>query len=384
VTRQPQPGPLDGIPEGRRYREALDALDRQDFERAEAIRRELAGHPVYGMLAEAIEGFTRLRRGDSAGALAAAEQISSVPALQAEAYVLAGEVFRARGDLQAATGAFQGALQQHRDSLRAHRWLGAIYYDTGAMLLALEHLREVAALDPRDYRALRLAARIHLDYEHFDEAIAEYRAALERQPPAELAATLRLELAETLVRVRRLDAARAELEALPESAAVASLRARVAELGGEMAEASTWAKRALEQQPGDLQANLVLARVASGERQWDAAKEAAQRAVAAHPYDHEARMLLGRALVNAGDAAAGKSEIARSTQLKETFLEFSELHHAALQKPSDVQVRLRLGELAEQLGKIPAARAWYAAALGLDQDQPAAREALARLDATGS
>ncbi len=90
---------------------------------------------------------------------ALAENISTVPVMQAEAYVIAGEVFQRQNRLLEAIGAFENAIAIHPDHVRANRWLGAVYYDTGSMRLATKHLRKTSELDPSDVNSLLLSPR---------------------------------------------------------------------------------------------------------------------------------------------------------------------------------------------------------------------------------
>ncbi|MEO8272083.1 MAG: tetratricopeptide repeat protein, partial [Aureliella sp.] len=134
--REPPIHPIDAIAEGKRYRLATAALDRGDFETAEAIRKELTNSAQYHSLASAIQALIWIKQGKHAEALKAAEEISAIEIMQAEAYVLAGEIFLRENRLAEATDAFQEALARNSRHARAHRWLGVLYYDTGAMRLA--------------------------------------------------------------------------------------------------------------------------------------------------------------------------------------------------------------------------------------------------------
>jgi len=371
--------PIDQTPPGRAYRLALRALDNGDRETAAAIRQRLEGHPQYGVLARAIEANVLAQQGARETALRQAEAISRVPVMRAEAYVIAGRVFHEDGNWTQAIGAYRDALESHPNNVRAHRWLGVIYHDAGAMRLAVEHLRKVAALDPKDFRSLRLAGLIHHDYQNFEEAVVDYYAVLARQPPAGMETEVRVELADSLRELRRIDEALELLAACDDDAAVLTARAACWEAQGELAEAEAAAQQAVKEAPEDPEALFVYGRILLLQREFAAAIEVLQRAVEADPSDHEPRFLLGRALLQSGRTEEGQAELARSKELKQIFLEMAELHLEAIEQPQDAGVRLQLAEHAEQLGRPQIARGWYEAALGLDPGSEVAQAALERL-----
>ncbi len=371
--------PIDRLAEGSTYRAAIAALDAGDLVSAEKLRAQLASHPQYGVLADAIAGFALVKQGRPKEAIAVAEQVSKIPVMQAEAYLIAGEAFHSQRLWADAIGAFRGALETHPDHVRAHRWLGAILYDTGAMWEAVKHLRTVADLDAQDYRVLRLSGLIHYDYQQYDEAVEDYRRALQRPLPEPMEIEVRLELADSLRELRKHDEALAVLQACPPSAAVHAMRAVCYESAGEEAKAFASAQRALELEPRHPRANLAAGRLQLARREWTEAVEHLKIAVEADPTAHEPRFLLGRALLQAGQRELGQAELDQSTKLKEMALELAELHIEAIAKPADAALRMRMGRLAERLGRQRAALTWYRAALGLDPELSEASEAIKRL-----
>ena len=380
-TRVAAPHPIDGLVEGQKYRAAIRALDAGEFATAERYRDELKDHPQFSVLADAIAGFALVKRGQPEEAIRIAEQISRVPVMQTEAYLLAGEAFHAQGMWADAIAAFRGALSTHADCLRAHRWLGATLYDTGAMRTAVEHFRTVADFDPDDFRTLRLAGLIHYDYQQYDEAIKDYRRLLSRPMPIEIEIAIRLELADSLRELRDYSAALEVLRDCPPGAEadVAALQAVCHESAGDEDEALKSANEAIEIEPLHRRGNLVIGRIRLGRRQWQDAIEPLQIVVEADPSAHEPRFLLGRALLQSGQQESGEAELQRSTELKELTLELAELHHRAIAEPDNAELRLQMGRLAEQLGRERSALSWYRAAQGLDPELAEAAAAVTRL-----
>lgn len=376
--------PIDQTVEGQLYRRAVAALDAGEPDIAEQIRVRLADHPQFSILADAIAAFQSVRAGEPDRALRQATLISQVPVMQAESYVIAAEAFRVQGRLADAIAALKEAIGRHPGHLRAHRWLGAIYFDTGAMRDAVTHLRKVADLDPQDYRSRRLAGLIHRDYQQFDEAIDDYRAALRRSPAEPLASEIRLELADCLREQREIGEAFQILDQCLPSADVHAVRAACHEAAGDEEAALRETEATLADQPRHARGNLIRGRILAARRDWDEAISHLRVAVEAEPSDHEPRFLLGRALLQSGNREQGEAEIRRSTELKDWKLELAELHLRAIDRPGDAQIRMRMGLLAERLGRPRTALGWYRAAAGLDPELAEAGEAISRLRSTSA
>ena len=372
--------PIDELPEGKRYRTGTKALDANDLAKVRAIADELLQSKDYAPLGQALEGFLLIRSGKLDDAMLLAEKLSEIPVLQAECYLIAGEVFTKRLQYLAALDAFTNAIKKDPTNVRAHRWLAVVYHDTGAMNKATEHLRIVANLDPTDLRSLRFAGMIHREYEKFEDSVTDYQNALKRNPPAKVADEIRLELAESLLKLRKLEEVQETLaDVASKSALRSALLAESLETAGKVDEAMAAAKEALEMDTNHLRGRLVLGRLYNGNRQWDQSIECLQPVVAKYPAEHEPMFLLGRALISSGKEEEGKKWLTESKKFKDTFLKFSELNASAVNRPEDAALRIEIGKLAEELQKIGIARTWYLAALGLDPSNAEAKEALTRL-----
>ena len=372
--------PIDELPEGKRYRTGTKALDANDLTKVREIADELLQSKDYAPLGQALEGFLMVRSGKLDEAMSLAERLSEIPVLEAECYLIAGEVFTKRLQYLAALDAFTNAAKKDPSNVRAHRWLAVVYHDTGAMNKATEHLRIVASLDPTDLRSLRFAGMIHREYEKFEDSVTDYQNALKRNPPAKVADEIRLELAESLLKLRKLEEVQQTLAAVvSKSASRAALLAESLETAGQVDEAMAAAKEALEMDSNHLRGRLVLGRLYNGNRQWDQSIECLQPVVAKYPAEHEPMFLLGRALISSGKEEEGKKWLTESKKFKDMFLKFSELNAAAVNRPQDAALRIEIGKLAEELQKVGIARTWYLAALGLDPSNVEAKEALTRL-----
>ncbi len=376
----PRPiSPIDQLPEGQLYRTAIAALDLGRVADAEKARERLKAQTQRPVLVRAVEGFKLAKQGRFDEAIAIAEEVSRVPVMQGEAYLIAGEAFHKRGLWADAIGAFQGASQSDPANPRPHRWLGMIHYDLGAMTQAIDHLRTVADLDPTDSASLRLSGLIHHDYERFEEAIADYRRVLERGVSPGMELKVRLELADSLRQLRRYPESLAAIDTCPDGADVLAMRAACLESAGQVEDAMRSADAALRFDPLHPLANLVSGRLHLAQQSWGKSIAALRTAVEAEPTQHGSRYLLGRALLLSGDHDAAAAELAKSEELRELALKLSELHLEAVSKPDDASVRLQMGVLAERLGRPQTALNWYHAALALDGESATAAEAVRRL-----
>jgi tetratricopeptide (TPR) repeat protein len=140
------------------------------------------------------------------------------PDLKFHALLLRGEAWHRLGRHLEAQTALLAALQIDEDAVDAHRWLGASYYDLGAIHQAVHHLKRTAELDPADQRPPRLLGLIHKDYERFEEAAGFYAESLRRKNDQPDWEEVRLEMASCQVKLRRHREALESLQPCPESA----------------------------------------------------------------------------------------------------------------------------------------------------------------------
>jgi tetratricopeptide (TPR) repeat protein len=371
--------PMSLFAEGRRYRAAIQAIDAGDINLAQTIRQEFKA--PYETLATAIEAIILVKQGEASSAIALAEQISAVPAMRAEAYVIAGEAFHQQNDLTAAISAFASAIQENPQHARAYRWLGISYYDTGAMRLATTQLRSSARLDPQDVNSLLLSAKIFQDYEQYEEAISDYDTVLKRSDKAEVKLISKTKQAECLIALRKLDEASKILEGIPPTPAATLAQAAIAEARGELEQAQRMAESVLKSSPKQRTAILILGRVYNSQRRWEEAIRLLEGTVSTLPYDYEIRLLYGRALQGAGQKDKAEAEISQATEIKNTFLSFADLHQEAIKAPEDANLRVRLGEMAEKIGRRDLALMWYRAALGLEPSLGNVQAAIDRIQA---
>lgn len=136
-----------------------------------------------------------------------------------EGYLERGFLHLEDNELDEAMADFQHCLELRADYAPAHRGLGWAYYlnrysdDPKANIgKALSHLREAMRLDPKDGEPHFFLGIIHHNEGEEEEAIAEYRKALELGLPPEKEASARSDLGQKCIDRRQLGEAVAHFE----------------------------------------------------------------------------------------------------------------------------------------------------------------------------
>jgi tetratricopeptide (TPR) repeat protein len=269
-------------------------------------------------------------------------------------------------NLHQAGWAFRRAIEVNPDHLEAHRGLADILYNQGAMALALDEMKIIARIDPRDGRPLLFMGQLYADVNRKYESIESYEEALKRDLGSEDATTCRKDLAEVLVKnggydrgLQLLDELAPEVQGQPQ---VVALRAECLIGLLRQDEALALLDRALGKHP-DAQPLLGVAgrmHLQSGDA--EAAVPLLERALALDPYDQTNNHYLALAYEGTGRREQAEKQRRRSQQVKEDLDEMTRLNHEAAFSPWDADLRLRLAEVTQRLGKPQLARMWRDAA----------------------
>ncbi len=360
--------------------DGLAAASRGDLPAARNCLAHLRQRPGSESSVTLLRGVLLVKNGYAYPALIELAKVQEVPECREAALAARGEAWYRLGRQVEAQAELQRALELNANAVDVHRWLAASYYDLGAIHNAMEHLKRVAALDEQDYRSLRLMGLIHKDYERYDEAVGFYQEALQRGASAADAAPMREELAECQLKLREFQEALESLTPCAPSPRVLALRAEAHWGGGQPAEASRLLEQALAADPAHLESLLLRGTILLEESQSAEAINTLEAAVAAAPRDHRGRMKLAQALALAGRHEQAAAEQKQADHLREVRRVFAELHEAAWDNPEDAQVRLRLAQLAGELGRPDLEQVWLKAAAAL---QPAALQPAATVERGG-
>lgn len=327
-----------------------------------------------------LRGAWAMREARWQDALEFMRKASAHPDLRTRAMILGGQAFYQAGHAADAQRMWTAVLEEQPDAIDAHRWLGALYYDVGAMVDALKHLARVSELAPGDPRPDRLMGLINKDYERFDLAVKHYRETLRRDPDQAARVDVLHELAESQIKLHDYAGALDTLSDCPDDAVKFARQADCYYSLGRPDDAHAALEHALQLDPQLLPALVLQATLWTEQGEPQQALVALQQAVAAQPFDYQARFQLAQTLRRLDRQDEAKAESAAAEQLRERWGRFSELHQQAIREPANAQLREEIGLLAEQLGRPDLAVGWYRAALAVDPQLQSAGERLQTLD----
>jgi len=338
------------------------ALAAGDTATAARIAESLsAKHPDHARI---LKADIQLQQGDPQNALFHLNKIEDKGELRREAASLAGQCMLALQNLPEAERAFQFVLSEQPDNIDGHRGLAAVYFDQGALQKCLDHLAEVAKLDPMDARPHRMMGYIHADLEAHAEAVENYRAALGRSLSATAASEVREELAQQLVKLGQPAAALETLgpPAGTESPRATATRAEAEWAQGRTAEAVARLDAALKSHADSLPLLRLRGKLHVEAGEWEPAAVLLERAVKADTTDltslHHLAMAYDR-LKRPADAERVRKQ---HQSTKDALGTLTTLNREADARPWDPAVRLKLAEVCESLGKSQLAVMWRRAA----------------------
>ena len=341
-----------------KFREGLAALDRGDWVLARRYARELKASQPSSPQGSFLQGAMLLEKGYFYPALDELGEAKGEVSLKAAALTLTGQAWHRLGRHVEAHAALLEALKEDPDSVDAHRWLAASYYDLGVIGEAVRYLERTAELDPSDPRPHRLLGLIHKDFSRFNEAIPFYQESLRRKSDQPDADKIRQELASCQVEHRRYSDALETLAKCSDLPQFEVLRAECYHAQGNVADAKAALDRALKVKSDNLDGLLLRGTMLLEEGHAQEAIEALQRAVKTHRKDYEAHFKLSEAYGKAGQQRLSDAERKEAENIRFIREEFSTLHKEASERPGDMQVRLRLANLAKELDRPDLAEVW--------------------------
>ncbi len=368
-----RPDPVDA------YQAALDACLAGDMVTMEARLADLRQQPGAFPRVQLLEGMRDLRTGRFADAAHKLEAASADPELRAAASGLLGETLYRQGRLLEAERALRAALTADPLQTNVRRWLAAAYYDLGANDLALEQLGLIAEQDAKDPRPFRLRGLIYKDFEQFQEAIDQYREALERKPEESVRQEVVRELAACQIKLRRYDEALQSLADAPQTADTLALRAQCEYALDRREQARAAVAAALQLVPRHFQGLVLNGQMALDAGDLSGAVDHFEAAIDVLPAEYEVRYQLAGVYRRLGRTADADAQLAEMERLQALRKEFTDLHYQAFRDTQDAGLRYRLGVLARELHKPELAATWFEAALALDPMHAQAAAALSEL-----
>lgn len=362
-----------------RFQSGLLAFEAKNLRVVAAIAAELDRRPQFVAEASLLKGMADYLSSRYPQAVMSLETARNSPHTSLEAWRLTGQAYHAGGRATDAIQALNQCLQLDAADVESLRLLAILLYDLGAMDPCLEHLDRLAQLEPEDARPLRLKGLINKDYDFFQEAAEDYREALRRGLPNDIADEVRLELAECLLAVRDYAGVRSTLLECHASSRRQRLQGECAWAEGDIDTARRLAEEVLQSDPGDKFALSLATKIAVHEQNVESARHHGEALLQAAPHDPETYLRLSQVYRLAGDGDRAAAMIERQGQASDRLAQLRKLHEDALGDVSNAQLRYRIGELSLEIGKPEMARTWFEACLAIDPAHARAKSALGRL-----
>lgn len=317
-----------------------------------------------------LRGGLLLRTGDPRGAIAELVRVRSKGELGDQTLLLLCEAFYQLKQWNNVVSVGLDLLRRDPDLADAHRWLGATYFDLGDMNQAEFHLKELARLAPLDFSPHRLLGVMHKDFERFQEAIVDFRRALELRPPIAVRGDIRVELAKALVQQNQFDDALRALEFEWPTTAVEPhiVRAECLWTLDRRDEAKQELLASQKLSPNDPQVLWMIVRMALDEERTPDALQTLQKIVDAEPTNHQALYEISLAYRRLGKETEAEEFLERRNAARGLFERLVELNKQAIKEPHNADVRIDLANVCDQLGKKELAAVWRDAAAALVGD----------------
>jgi len=357
-----------------RLKAGQDALLGGDMAEAEEIagRLEASGYPDHAHL---LKGQIYLRQHHLNEAIREYNEIRHADEeIIAEASDIYGLAFLSQGELQRAQQLFPAVLMLRPENLDARKGLASLYYDQGAMDLALRQLERWAELDPADGQPRRFLARIYHELEEPQRAIQEYQAALALSLTPKVREEVTVELAELLIGRKAFADALALLDGCPfESVGpevVDELRAECLAGLGRCLEAARILQGLTSERLAAPRMLRVQARVESAAGKWNSAAELLQKALQFAAHDIAGREQLALVYEHLGRRADSEHQRRLLAESRKLYKTYGDLKRMANRRANDAEVRRQLASIAELLGRQEWVERWFrAAALCPSQDK---------------
>ena len=345
-----------------RFRQAMAALEARDLKSVARTIKVLRREPGFETHVNLLLGASLLQTGSAEAALKRLSARRPEGELRAPVLLLVAEAFYGLGRLTETELIARQLEHEQPDNVDAHRWLAAVYYDLGALNSAIKELGVVITLDPQDYQPRHLLGLIYFDSDNYADATKHYYKALELGPPPVKRREIIDDLAKVLVKLRAYRDALELLEQASLDAMLLALKSQCHWALGEHDLAIQILKQAEELDPDERQVLLLKGSIETEADNAEAAISPFTRHLKRDPHDFECRYRLALAYRSLGRIDRYETEIARMQESKELREQLTELGQQAADQPRNAEIRDRIADICEKLGKHELAETYRTAA----------------------
>lgn len=261
-------------------------------------------------------------------------------------------------------------VARHPDHLDAQRGLAAIYFDQGALTLAVRHAKECARLDPHKGYPFWFMGVIFKDLGRYPAARKAFEQALSRDLSTQQTDEVREGLAEVLVHLKEYAKALAILAdcrpAVADQPKILACRAECLWGLDRGEEATAVLETALQENPQAPDLLRLRAKLYLSENDPLRAAALLEHALQIDRHDTVSRYQLIQTYKMLGRSKEVAEQERLLKQTQEYLAQLTSLNEAIAERPWDVTVRTRLAEICQKLDKPDLAAMWReAAAAGL-------------------
>jgi tetratricopeptide (TPR) repeat protein len=223
----------------------------------------------------------------------------------------------------------------------------------------MAELEQLARLRPDHFLAYRLMGLTWAeDFRKFDDAVKQYRLALERNPPLPQRSEVLRELAHCLVLLKEFDEALDVVQGMVDGPLKLVIEIESYRGLGRFEAAQRTLDRLSQTEPEHQGALLLGAMLALDRGDGGAAIPTLRKLLDRNPHDYVARHQLSLAYRSLGDSASSQTESERMLKSKALHQQHDALYTQAIARQADADVRLELAGVCEQLGKSDDAARW--------------------------
>ncbi len=348
-------------------------MDMGQFEEAEKFCEVLMRQQQYGKAYLVLDAALWLSYKDFEAVESRIQAATSKGALRPYALEVLGKSFHGRQRWYDAERAFATLAQEDPQSHVAHFWLAIIYNDLHMFGQAIREARLATEFQPNDARAYALLGSILFRSGRFHEASKQYQQAL-NLTASDVTLNLAPTMSWTTALVRCLTQAGqfdAGVEAIA-SVADPSLELQVLRadclLGlGQLAEAERECRRILELDENQVAAVITLTKVVMQQAVPQEHAQLLEAELVKNTNNSELIFLLAQIHGRLGNQQRQEELLAQSQRLQKLHVRSIELIDDVWWQPDNVDGRLELAAIFDELGDSAQAKQWRQAAVGCQQ-----------------
>ena len=365
-------GEIDSLSAADHFRQAILAIHNRHTPNVIMHRNALENLSGPAEQVKLLNAFTQAMADDVQGAAESIQELkdSTDETITTYIYYIAGEMAFKQKNYAVAIEYLQTAIQLGEDleppCLPAYQLMASLHFDQGNMQHAMEAATRVTEIDPENAQIYRFMGMIQQDYEQWEDAKTAYRTCLEKDPYADYRDEVLIGLGQISLKLREYPEAQKYLQQAIATSQVLALRAESEFNLGNMGVALDQLKQSLEADPQQRDAILLQGTIQVQDKQYNDAIAGLLTGLDYHPQDDQLMYKLAEAYRGVGDSENAEKYIALSDELRTKRERFSKLNTDAIGEPTNVEMRLELGQLAEEIGKPELAVGWYQAVLQID------------------